>query len=398
VPVLEDAPVVPGRLGLVWLTVGGLALTHFRVLIFYVLFVVVWGLMSLRRRRLVDVVMRIARIGIVAALIFVPWFVHVWGGKILADLRTHVTRAPAERSSADVSYNTAGDLSSYMAPWLWMTFGLAAGVSLWRRERYGTLIVGWCGVLLLATNPHWLGLPGSGAISNFALFLAVYIPASVLIGGLVGRVIDGVRAHAAGRLRLAPVLAILVLVVGVWGADQRLLDVRPEHALVTRPDLRAAAWIRDRLPSDARFWVNSYTSYGSSLILGSDAGWWLPLLTGRPTTLPPMIYGVERGPRPGYRDWVNELTILYQSSDPDAPDLREMLRSRGVTHVYVGQQGARASMQLDGAFAFDPQAFLESDGYRLIYHRDRVWIFEIVWPSERAARRNSALVALEGEM
>jgi len=41
-------------------------------------------------------------------------------------------------------------------------------------------------------------------------------------------------------------------------------------------------------------------AYGDSVIVGSDGGWWLPLLARRQTTLPPINYGSEQGVRADY--------------------------------------------------------------------------------------------------
>lgn len=86
---------------------------------------------------------------------------------------------------------------------------------------------------------------------------------------------------------------------------ERIRDVRPnQYALATRADLRAADWIRQNLPPDSKFLVNSFFAYGDTLIVGSDGGWWLPSLTGRKTNLPPMPYATERGPFVGYAQLV----------------------------------------------------------------------------------------------
>ena len=63
---------------------------------------------------------------------------------------------------------------------------------------------------------------------------------------------------------------------------QRLNTVDPrQFSLLTRPDLRAFDWIRENTPDDAGFLVNSFFAFNNSLNVGSDGGWWLPLLTKR---------------------------------------------------------------------------------------------------------------------
>ena len=147
------------------------------------------------------------------------------------------------------------------------------------------------------------------------------------------------------------------------------------HALATRPDIRAAEWIQENTPQDARFLVNSFFAYDDTVIVGSDGGWWLPLLARRQTTLPPLNYGSERGPRPDYVHWINALTTEIQNKGIAHPDVLALLRARGVTHVYVGQRQGRVNY--GGPHVLEPEQLLASPNFRPVYHQDRVWVFEV---------------------
>ena len=149
-----------------------------------------------------------------------------------------------------------------------------------------------------------------------------------------------------------------------------------QHAMVTRPDLRAMVWIRENTPEDARFLINSFFAYGGGVVVGSDGGWWMPLLAERANTVPPLNYGTEQGPRPEYREWINEPTGQIQEVGGNGPETLALLRERGVTHVYVGQQQGRVFYS--GPDVLGPEALLHSVHYRLVYHRDRVWVFGVV--------------------
>jgi hypothetical protein len=172
-------------------------------------------------------------------------------------------------------------------------------------------------------------------------------------------------------------LLLIVTGAGLWGVRERLGDLRvPQHALVARPDLRAATWIRKNTLQDARFLVNSFFAYGGSLIVGSDGGWWLPLMTQRQITLPPITYGSEQGPQSNYIYWVNALTAEIQNKGITSPDVFALLRERGVTHVYVGQRQGRVNY--DGPHMLEPAKLLASPHFRPVYQQDRVWIFEVL--------------------
>jgi len=226
---------------------------------------------------------------------------------------------------------------------------------------------------LIVTNPAWLKLPGSGAITNHALFMAAYILAAVLIGDLLGQLM----IHLGTRWWSAALATLLILGVGAAGARARMGDIFiSQHALVTRPDLKAMKWIEQNTRTDARFLVNSFFAYGGTAIVGSDGGWWLPVLAKRANTVPPLTYGTEKEPWPGYRRWVNELTQQLQGADMAAPATITLLGERGITHVYIGQQQGRVNYS--GPDALKPESLLASPYFRLIYHQDRVWVFEVV--------------------
>jgi hypothetical protein len=232
----------------------------------------------------------------------------------------------------------------------------------------------WWLTLLIIANPAWLGLPGSGAISNFALFIAVYIPAGVLIGSLFAAVMS--RLSRRRWVTLATLFCVAA--VGLGGARIRIEDVRvSQHTLVTRPDLRAMAWIEENTVKDARFLTNSFLAYGDRAVVGSDGGWWLPLLAGRANTVPPLNYRTEQSPRPEYRERVLDFVRQLQQTGVDDPATLALLEVRGITHVYVGQQQGRVNY--GGPDILDPAILLDSPHYRPVYHQDRVWIFELVY-------------------
>jgi hypothetical protein len=358
---------------LAWIAVGGLALTHYRVLIFYAVFAVTWLLLSVRRTGWRRPFARVAAVGAGAAALFLPWFVRVASGAIMQNFGSQLTTAPSQLSGFAWEYNAIGDLASYLDPTVWLLLVTAGGIALWRHQRAGLLVCLWWFLLLVSANPHWLGLPGIGAITNLALFIGAYVPAGVLVGGLGGQLVawEGQRRWAGALVALAAVA------LGLAGASARVREVRPDrHALVTRPDLRAMEWVRENTPQDSRFLVNSFFAYGGSHVVGSDGGWWLPLLAARENTVPPLNYGTEEGPWAGFRPWVNDLTSHLATEGVNEPSTLALLAERGITHVYVGQRQGRVNY--DGAQTLNPEELLSSPCYQLVYHMDRVWVFEVL--------------------
>jgi len=372
-------------IGLVWIALAGLALTHYLVSIFAGLFFVAFFLLGVQRETVRTLFVNITLLlaGVVA--LFLPWFVHVFFGKLPNILAYYVTAPTKAASTFLQEFNAIGDIYFYLPMILWVLLLLCIAWGFWRREKSVTLVTLWWFLNLLATNPQWFHLPGQGVITNFTLFIASYIPAGVLIGTGFGWLLLSLREILFAK-QLYPerrwghsfLLLLMVTGIGLWSARQRLNDMQAmSGALVTRPDIRAAEWIQENTPQNTRFLVNSFFAYGDTVIVGSDGGWWLPLLTERQTTLPPLTYGSERGPRADYILWIDTLTSEIQTKGLTHPDVLALLRKRGVTYVYVGQRQGRVNY--DGPQVLNPDKLLSSPFFRLIYHQDRVWIFEVLW-------------------
>lgn len=360
-------------IGLGWIVLGGLAVTHYRILIFAILFFVAYFLLEAWHGRVRELVAKIFWLGIGCALLFLPWFIHAFAGKYFAVFASQMTTLPGE-SSAWAQVNSIVDLSVYLPAWLWLLLALSLGWGLWRRDKNAVIVALWWFILLLAANPQWLQLPGEGVLSNFALFIALYIPAGVLVGAAIGRFVGNLQPKPIWTT----VLVSLFAVIGFLGVQQRQGDLHVQPStLVTRPDLNAAAWIQRNTPSDARFLVNSFFAYGDTLIVGADGGWWLPLLADRQISVPPLNYGAERGPRPNYREWVNALPAEIAAKGIDSPSALAMMRERNIDFVYIGQQQGRVNYV---GPTLEPSQLLASPYFHPIYHQDRVWIFEVVRP------------------
>jgi hypothetical protein len=332
-----------------------------------------WVLLSLRRTTWRSTLLRVTWLGLGVLVLFMPWFLRTFAGKIMVYFGAQLSTLPAKLPVSEVQHNAIGNLATYMAPLAWLLVPVAVAVGLWRRQR-GVLVVSlWWFLALVIANPQWLGLPGSGAITNFAVFIAAYIPAGILLGWLFGWLVNRLKPHTGVRI----LLVLLVVGIGLWGARVRRKDVRiPQHALALPSDLSAMAWIQENTPQDARFLINSFFAYGGTVIVGSDGGWWLPVLARRANTVPPLNYALEQGPWPGYRLWVNDLTRQIQEHGVDDPETVDELRAREITHVYIGQQQGRVNYI--GPHVLSSEELLQSSYYRPIYHQDQVWVFELV--------------------
>jgi len=367
-----------------WLALGGLALTHYRVLIFAIVFLAAFYALYAREVGGLRLMIRGLWLGLGGAFLFLPWLARLTAGKILSGFQAQITTPPSQLSDFAMTYNAIGDLTSHLPMWVWLSMPLAIAWGFWRRDKKFIVFCLWWFLLLLAANPHWINLPGAGAISNFAYFIAAYIPASLILGSAVGWLsektpLDSDLSFLGKRISAkvafswkGAILFLLVMGIGVWGGRQRVrgLDILP-HTLAARPDMRAAEWIRANTPTDARFLVDSFPAYGGYVVVGADGGWWLPLLAGRQTSQPPINYANEREPWPGYVAWVNALTFAIQEKGISHPEVLTMLRERKLQYIYIGQTHKTTSATLK------IETLLQDARFKPVYHQDRVWIFAI---------------------
>jgi hypothetical protein len=355
---------------LIGLTSAGLALTHFRVLIFMVLFALILFIKSALFKRSFYFYAQFSLGAIAGTLLFLPWFLRLHEGRILGNLTRQLATPASIATEWMRNYNAIGDLSTYLPIYIWSLLLIGLVIALVYRRKETLLFTGWWILILLAANPNRIGLPGQGALSNFAVFIAMYIPAAILIGVAIGWLL-----HRWPKLE--KYMVVITLIAGILGGISRFqeIDVRT-HALASRPDIQAANWIKDNTDPDAKFLVNSFFAYGNALIVGSDGGWWLPLLSQRKTTLPPITYGVEQGPITDYRQWINSLEEEIQAKGLGNEDTLDVLQARGITHIYIGQQQGRVNYS--GSLSFDPATLKEHPNFLPVYNRDRVWIFEVL--------------------
>jgi hypothetical protein len=167
----------------------------------------------------------------------------------------------------------------------------------------------------------------------------------------------------------------LVLAVGGWGAlrQARILDSAAIY--VTVPDLRAMAWIEAHLPQEARFVVNSQLANGESTVVGTDGGWWLPLLAGRQNTTPPLLYTTEKPPYPDYIREVQTIHELVHAADLSVEQLAKEMAARNLDYVYIGQRRGRVGA--GNEIPLEPARFAASEAFELVYAEDGVRILRI---------------------
>jgi hypothetical protein len=374
-------------LAVAWVAFGGLALTHYRILILVILFLPAYILLNLSRKTVMGLLGRIGWISIGGAILSLPWFVQVFGGKILKIFSIQMTALPPNVSSNTELFTGFGNLNTYLPMLIWILTLLCIAWGLWKQKKDIAVFTGWWFIILLATNPQWIGLPGSGVITNFAVLIAFYIPASVIIGSsidwipITSKQPDGADTQLNQNRRsiymFSSVLLIVICFLGIVGLKTRKNDIDiSTYELVTRPDFRAMEWIKENTAEEGIFLVNSFFAYDNTAVVGSDGGWWIPLLADRKTTLPPLTYAFEQGVGSATVESANNLTKAIQEKGITDPEIIKLLIQNSIRYIYIGQR--QGTVNYTGPYTLGPEILINNPNFKVIYHQDRVWIFEIV--------------------
>ena len=344
---------------------GGLAFTHYRVFIFYLVGMILLAGVALWRerrgeRRLAGQVWRLVAIGLIALALVWPWL-----PALLAKTVSAAQQVLATGDGGQYDYLTLDFVLGYGLRWGELSAALLA--ALWllgraRRRPLGALVLLWLGLMFFLANPVVSGMP-SGFMPNGTVIVGLYLPAAVLVGLAAGDMGQRVARALWGSRTLKICASLGWTLLALWGAQDMLAHtLEPWYQLVTPADERAMAWVEAHTSPEAVFAVGT-DFWLPSAATGSDAGYWLPYIAHRRTIVPPMIYISEGDP-----SYVAEkqalLAPLAASTTPK--DLADALRRSGATYIYVSNRTPRPwQASLDEAAYFE--RLYEAEGVR-VYH------------------------------
>jgi len=280
------------------------------------------------------------------------WALYLFHGGLAApaDTRLHGDPEYFAFSLESLAYLFAG------APAL-VALGILAAVALARRNRLAAIFVAWSLVLLALGEAHVLNVPLLNVTNLGAVLILLYLPASLVAATGVGELLAWRRA-GAGTTTL---VLLLFLVLGAFGARDRVRQLEPTRFFVTDADLRAIDWL-GRQPMSLGVVAIRATFWLPRAPHGVDAGYWIPYLVGRRTTAGPMISNLA----PHYTNWIVEMSRHVARAADDDEAVR-WLWSRGVRYLYLGALGdpAEAERYADSKYLVER------------YARDGVVIFEV---------------------
>jgi hypothetical protein len=352
------------------LLIAGVFLLHFRVAVFLApllgltLVAELWRVRAAPRER--RALLALAALLVLGALVLAApgvvravadYFAGHWAA---ASFRGSFTSSPDDRLAGDPEYYVfSGQSIGYLfgGPGAIAAVVALAAVALVRRSAVAWLTALWAASLIALGEAHRLHLPVLNLTNAGAVWIMLYLPASLLVATGVHELLAWLRAGPGGQ----SAALLLFFVLGGLGARDRVTQLEPERFFVTPADLRAMEWIGANTPPKAVFAVRS-TFWLPGFVHGTDAGQWIPYLAGRRTTVGPMLVPLS----PRQANWTREMSKRAQTPDDEAA-LR-FLFARGVRYFYFG---ARGNPDDAARLAASPYAILRyADGGVFVYEID----------------------------
>jgi hypothetical protein len=236
-----------------------------------------------------------------------------------------------------------------------------------KRNRNVLLLVVWMLALFAAANTHRIGI--TPLFSNLVASIILYLPLASLVGYLVAHMAKWSAIIASGHPPLQRLLrwgtATGLVLVGLAGVPYTTKLIEPSASFVRPADLDAMEWIEQHVPQDVLFHIGTHF-WTPLLAHGIDAGYWIPYLAHRETTIPVETYVTDGSTE--FMELVNRRARdLLAASTPEM--LWQVMRQYNVTHLYLGSRPTN----------LNPEFFLEDPArFRPLYSANGVWIFERV--------------------
>ncbi|WP_342833188.1 hypothetical protein [Candidatus Hadarchaeum sp.] len=330
------------------LLVAAVFFAHSRVALMLGVFAIVRGWIAVLQGRK-DTFKQVVIVGMISIILASPWLLRVlW---IQYDPYGLRITYPLLNGYNDIQ-RMEEPVLHFVTNWpvLFSALASAVAVCLSRKRTIGLVLAVWCMALVG-------GALFSGEISlSFWDLKTTLLSLAIPFAELAGLGVQSLKDMLPNRGWVVIWwLTIVFLIIGIIGAGiwfPRLIYTA--HIYLRPGDLIAIEWIKRSLPSNALFVVNTLQfEWNPGWIVGSDAGYWIPLLARRDTLLPPMLYPLEWSAptlSPRLHQWY----------------IDELLRKQGSIYYFT-------STLLPSVPRLPDQAYL-----KVIYQQDHIRVFEVI--------------------
>jgi len=358
-------------LAIVSLSLAGMALCYYRMPIFLIIWIpillgemLVW--LKNKENKFLPFFIRAALILLGMLVLLVPLFSRISGSTLGESVGSAQSQA-LDQVLSNFVRNLKSTKYYYPEPLLILAVISAVIGLLMKQWRVLAVVLGM--ILLYAYNiGAIINLPFSNFIDIFSIQLMAYIGVSVTIAYLFALVFESLEPIHPG------IPAVLLGLISLFFAFTAKNVTDKTHEMVTRPDLRAFQWIIENTDANTLFLVNGMTIYNNTSAVGSDAGWWISLLTNRENTMPPQYAVLNEKPNPpDYSDWTVDVINLFETHPPTSDEGIAALCSWGIDYIYIGQKQGSIN---DSTPLLNWQEWEDVSYLSLAYSEDHVRIYQ----------------------
>jgi hypothetical protein len=219
-------------------------------------------------------------------------------------------------------------------------------------------LVGYMDAVTLASGA-WLpiALLSAYTLTQLALLLSNTTPSHVA------------TRYSVLSFALRPSSFVAVALITTLATSLSLAPIHDRKLYITQPDQQALLWMRSNLPKNSYVLANSFSfPWSPTQVLGVDSGLWIPFISLTPSSVQPIAAYNEQPADPAYFHKV--LALVPPQPLTDDPAQLQSLKSKGITHIFIGSRAAGTG--------FSPDQLLLNKSLKLIYHKDAVWLFQIL--------------------
>jgi len=343
---------------------GGLFMVHYRVIVFLACLIlsylgIYWlgkkGNAAINPR---SVLVSVSIMAVLAVFFVIPWLYQMITSTVLPMLNSSIGSMVPFFSGFTWEY-----ITSALGKFTLILAGLGLVWGMIKREEFAFMLLTWILLLFFVANLAALRVPGGALVSIASVEIMLFIPISILGGYFVNQLITQWKDILPKQL-VNPFMGLIIMVIGsvaLIGTRQLVTIINPITLSSRNSDLPAIQWISENIPENETIVINPF-AWGYGLYAGSDGGYWISPLSGRPTLPPPVLYGLGNNNKA-----ISDLSqrIINESSDLEA--FKELLLSNQLHFIYIGAKGGIIS----------PEKLFASGLFTVLYHEDSVWLFKL---------------------
>jgi hypothetical protein len=366
------------------LVISAMTLAYYRTALFFgtffVAYLLILGLSTWRndKKAFLLGLTNLLLIGFISVVVFSPWIKNVQGGTLANQVESGIVGdvKPIDHVIAD--YQVWKDISIYMPFSLLILFAISMLYSLVQRNIWIITLGIWTILLSSLVASQLLRLPTANFMQNFAVIISLYIPISLTCGWFVDQIVEISKKNQQAWLVLKYIYGLLLVCSLIIGLVKQTNISNPNfYALLTRPDTLAMDWLSEQASEDSLVLIEGLLVPPGTSAVGTDAGWWIPLIARKSNTIPPQYAMLNEKPQdPEYNNQVVSLVNNLENNSIASNEMVDYLCKLGITHIFIGQRQGKGSF--GGSPLFSEEELMSNPVFIPLYRQDLVSIYSLI--------------------